>query len=269
MICKNNLEFISALTLGGTQTNCILQSYCRPSVSLSTPRHDRPSVRYSKFASNETHGIAISQASHAVSSPAPTARLPVAYSPASPRNASTMISDPTEYPSDLERQRDINEEQSGAEISFAARGKGNTGSGMPFYTGTYNLCPFKRILFDFSKLNFILGENPGVTSIINVSSESQQAMPRHILLNPAPTVSISQVDHDYLRRKGALTLLENFSRKEILRAYFHHVHTILPVLDLSKLPELENITASPSSNMLLFWAMAVAAVNVGKANTPL
>jgi hypothetical protein len=136
MICKTVFDFVSALALGGTKTNCNLQSYCRPSVPLSTPRHDRPSIRNSKFASNEIHDTAINHASHAVSPPVPTATLPAAYPPASPRTASTMISDPTGYPSDLERQRDINEEQSGAEISFAARGKGNTGSGMPFYTGT-------------------------------------------------------------------------------------------------------------------------------------
>lgn len=36
---------------------------------------------------------------------------------------------------DPERQRDLHEEQSGAELSFAARGKGDSNSGTPFYTG--------------------------------------------------------------------------------------------------------------------------------------
>jgi hypothetical protein len=123
-----------------------------------------------------------------------------------------------------------------------------------------------KVPLELSELTAASGENPGVTSIINVSSEPQQPMPRHILLNSMPAVSISQIDHDYLRRKGSLTLLDDSSRKEILRAYFHHVHAILPILDLSKLPELENITGSPSSSMLLFWAMAVAAVNVGPSD---
>lgn len=77
------------------------------------------------------------------------------------------------------------------------------------------------------------------------------------------------MDYDYLRHKGALTLLDKSSRRELLRAYFHHVHPILPILDLSKLPELENLTANPSSGMLLFWAMAVAAVNVSLCVVPL
>ena len=36
---------------------------------------------------------------------------------------------------DLERQRDLEEEQSGAELSYAARGQGDSNSGTPFYTG--------------------------------------------------------------------------------------------------------------------------------------
>lgn len=36
---------------------------------------------------------------------------------------------------DPERQRDLDEEQSGAELSYAARGQGNSNSGTPFYTG--------------------------------------------------------------------------------------------------------------------------------------
>lgn len=36
---------------------------------------------------------------------------------------------------DLERQRDLEEEQSGAELSYAVRGQGDSNSGTPFYTG--------------------------------------------------------------------------------------------------------------------------------------
>ena len=36
---------------------------------------------------------------------------------------------------DPERQRDLEEEQSGAELSHAARSQGNSNSGTPFYTG--------------------------------------------------------------------------------------------------------------------------------------
>lgn len=38
---------------------------------------------------------------------------------------------------DPERQRDLEEEQSGAELSYAARGQGNSNSGTPFYTGEH------------------------------------------------------------------------------------------------------------------------------------
>lgn len=42
---------------------------------------------------------------------------------------------------DPERQRDLDEEQSGAELSYAARGQGNSNSGTPFYTGNVDLKP--------------------------------------------------------------------------------------------------------------------------------
>jgi hypothetical protein len=113
----------------------------------------------------------------------------------------------------------------------------------------------------FHELIANVGESLGVATIMDVS-EQQQAMPRHILLNSTPPVSISRVDHDYLRHKGVLSLLDDASCKELLRAYFHHVHPILPVFNLVNLPAIESLTASPSSDMLLFWAMAVAAVNV-------
>jgi hypothetical protein len=54
---------------------------------------------------------------------------PVAFSTA---NAPTNN---TDAHFDLERQRDLDEEQSGAELSYAARGQGDSNSGTPFYTG--------------------------------------------------------------------------------------------------------------------------------------
>lgn len=44
-------------------------------------------------------------------------------------------SDHTPRRSGPERQRDLEEEQSGAELSHAARSQGNSDSGTPFYTG--------------------------------------------------------------------------------------------------------------------------------------
>lgn len=116
----------------------IPQSYHRPNVRFSAPARNRLGIETTKLASDDMYGVIASRAPHP-SSPDSTRRFPLAYSPASSRATSTLIPDSAGYPSDPERQRDINEEQSGAEISFAARGKGDPKSGVPFYTGKWGL----------------------------------------------------------------------------------------------------------------------------------
>ncbi|KAF1924065.1 uncharacterized protein M421DRAFT_425082 [Didymella exigua CBS 183.55] len=136
---------------------------------------------------------------------------------------------------DPERQRNLEEEQSGAEISFAARGQGDSNSGTPFYTG----------------------EQPSMTSLIDV----EEHFPRHVMLRHYPPSALSQADLQYLKHKGALSPLLMFSHQELLRAYFQHVHPMLPVLHLSKLEEMKSPDAIPLHGMLLYWSMAVVAVN--------
>lgn len=89
-----------------------------------------------------------------------------------------------------------------------------------------------------------------------------EPLPRHIMLRSDPPSALSQADIEYLQRKGALAPLLPSSHEELLRAYFHHVHPTLPILPLSKLGALRSPDAIPIHGMLLFWSMAVVAVNV-------
>ena len=54
-----------------------------------------------------------------------------------PFDATNVPHDNVNTPFDLERQRDLEEEKSAAELSYAARGQGdsNSNSGTPYYTG--------------------------------------------------------------------------------------------------------------------------------------
>ena len=97
-----------------------------------------------------------------------------------------------------------------------------------------------------------------MTTLIDV----QQPLPRHIMLKPSPPSALSQADHEFLQRKGVLNPLLNYSHKELLRAYFRHVHPMLPILQLAKLQDFETPGAIPPQGMLLYWSMAVVAVNV-------
>lgn len=82
------------------------------------------------------------------------------------------------------------------------------------------------------------------------------------MLKPNPPNVLSEADYEYLQRKGALSPLLMFSHQELLRAYFHHVHPMLPILHLSRLDEMKSPDAIPLHGMLLYWSMAVVAVNV-------
>ena len=52
------------------------------------------------------------------------------------------------------------------------------------------------------------------------------------------------------------------SHEKLLRAYYHHVHLMLPILSLSELSEMTSPDTIPPHGMLLYWSMAVVAVNV-------
>ena len=160
--------------------------------------------------------------------------------------------------SDPERQRDLEEEQSGAELSYAARGQGDSNSGTPFYTGEILSDQQETGRFSQVELTNESGEEPGVTSLI----DAQEPLPRHIMLKSHPPSALSPDDREFLQRKGALTPLDINSHQEVLLAYFQNVHPLLPIVHLNKQEEFEYPNAIPLSGMLLYWSMAVVAVNV-------
>lgn len=83
------------------------------------------------------------------------------------------------------------------------------------------------------------------------------------MLRPSPPSVLSQTNREFLERKGALSPLLLYSHRELLRSYFHHVHPMLPILHLSKLQDLAEPLSIPPNGMLLYWSVAVVAVNVG------
>ena len=106
------------------------------------------------------------------------------------------------------------------------------------------------------------GEEPGVTSLI----DARESLPRHIMLKPNPPSALSPDDREFLQRKGALTPLRLNSHQQLLLAYFQHVHPLLPILHLNKLEEFEFPSRIPLNGMLLYWSMAVVAVNVRESS---
>lgn len=112
-------------------------------------------------------------------------------------------------------------------------------------------------------LTFVLktGEAPGCMSVLDACSPSQQPVARHILISEAP-ISLSAQDREYLQYKGVFTLPQKSTCNELLRAYFHHVHPLMPIVDATVLLKFHETGKASEWNLLLLWSMFFVAANV-------
>ncbi|KAJ5458277.1 hypothetical protein N7475_009665 [Penicillium sp. IBT 31633x] len=146
-------------------------------------------------------------------------------------------------PDDVSQHHD--EEQTGVEIATKLLGKNNKTGQAPFYTG----------------------DSPGFGSILDICSPSQQPVLRHILLTSKTLVSLSPEDKAYLQYKGVFNLPRKETCDALLRAYFHHVHPIIPVIDATTLPHLYPSGDSQQYNLIILWSIFYVAANHVSAET--
>ncbi|KAJ5168039.1 uncharacterized protein N7482_003633 [Penicillium canariense] len=142
----------------------------------------------------------------------------------------------TEHHSITERRDDV-AERTGVEISSTVLGQDNRNGQVPFY----------------------IGEAPGFTSILDVCSRPDQTMLKHILLSPDTSPSLSAQDREYLQHKGVFTMPQKNTCSELLRAYFHHIHPIMPIVDVKVLLKVNSGIQMSEWNLLLLWSMFFAA----------
>ncbi|KAF2027312.1 hypothetical protein EK21DRAFT_102622 [Setomelanomma holmii] len=142
-------------------------------------------------------------------------------------------------PGDAERRRNLQVEQIGADISLALQEVYVTKTGTSYYAG----------------------EVPAAITAVDACSQAQQPKQRQVVLKTYIPTTLSQLDYKYLEQKGVHTRPQTTTCQEILRAYCHHVHPILPIIDLVKIQELDAPPSIQIGDMLLFWSIAVAAVN--------
>ncbi|KAJ5742768.1 uncharacterized protein N7511_011169 [Penicillium nucicola] len=153
---------------------------------------------------------------------------------ATPRSASR----PTEYP------RGGEEEQTGVEIATKVLGSNKNGQA-PFYTG----------------------DSPGFGGVFDICSSPRQPIQRHILLTSKTSTNLSSEDKQYLQYKGVFNFPRKETYDEILQAYFHHVHPLTPVIDVSALPHLYPTGDNQQHNLLLLWSICFVATNYVSVDT--
>jgi hypothetical protein len=74
------------------------------------------------------------------------------------------------------------------------------------------------------------------------------------LLDPA--------DMEYLRAKGVYSLPPPDVCDELLRAYFHHIHPILPIIEADRVLNAYVGGGLQKLNLLLMWSMFSVSANV-------
>ncbi|PKX97276.1 Zn(II)2Cys6 transcription factor [Aspergillus novofumigatus IBT 16806] len=103
------------------------------------------------------------------------------------------------------------------------------------------------------------GESLGFSAVLDVFAT--QAVPRHVF-RPSSHPSLTAQDVEYLKFKGCLALPSSDICRELLRAHFHHVHPILPVVDAAQVLKFEQQHDRPAEwNLLLLWSIFFVAVN--------
>ncbi|KAJ6139441.1 hypothetical protein N7471_005927 [Penicillium samsonianum] len=145
-------------------------------------------------------------------------------------------------PPDFSRRQE--EEETGVEIATKVLGKNSRAGEAPFYTG----------------------DSPGFGAVFDICSPQQPAT-RHILLTSKTSASLSPEDKAYLQYKGVFNMPRKEICEELLRAYFHHVHPIMPVIDATTLPQLYPSGDGQPYNLILLWSIFYAAANHLPAET--
>lgn len=155
-----------------------------------------------------------------------------------------------------EQSRIEDEERSAADFATASLAPGDAeANDMPIYTGLL-ACMTQCIRRQLT----VVGESLGFSAVLDVLAT--HAVPRHVF-RPSSHPSLTAQDVEYLKFKGCLTLPSSDICRELLRAYFHHVHPILPVVDAAQVLKFEQQHDRPAEwNLLLLWSIFFVAVNV-------
>ncbi|KAE8337115.1 hypothetical protein BDV24DRAFT_140595 [Aspergillus arachidicola] len=129
-------------------------------------------------------------------------------------------------------------ERNGIEIAAAVLGQPQRVGEVPFYTG---------------------GQT-GPTYALGLCSP-EKSLPTHFLIPSHTQPPFSEADRHYLEAKGVLSLPGKESCEALLRAYLHHVHPIMPVIEVDNILNYQHNGRLHEYNILLLWSVFFAAVN--------
>lgn len=112
-----------------------------------------------------------------------------------------------------------------------------------------------------TKLIYYIGSQTGPAYTLDICSP-EKPLSTHFLIPSRARSPLSNADRSYLEAKGVLTLPKAKSCESLLRAYLHHVHPIMPVIEVDHILEYQHNGRLHEYNILLLWSIFSAAVNV-------
>ncbi|OTA03117.1 Zn2Cys6 transcriptional regulator [Trichoderma parareesei] len=131
------------------------------------------------------------------------------------------------------------EEQLGVEMVEAALGHPRREGRVPYYIGE---------------------QTGGPTSTMHICS-TDHVIPKHLLMPAAKQTILTDDEKAFLRSKGVYSFLSEASADSLIRAYFHHVHPIMPILEADKLLEYHRLKRLNEYNLILLWGLYTIASN--------
>ena len=84
----------------------------------------------------------------------------------------------------------------------------------------------------------------------------------HFLIPMHVSASLPDEDRMYLENKGVFTLPGKEACDSLIRAYFRHVHPIMPIIEADHLLNTLQNGKLKDYNVLLLWSIFFVAVNV-------
>ncbi|OKL62038.1 hypothetical protein UA08_02938 [Talaromyces atroroseus] len=151
-----------------------------------------------------------------------------------------QISPPWDSQTSEPKDRDdvLEEERNALELADAALGQPQRVGRVPFYTG----------------------HDLGPTSALNICVPDK-SLSRHLLIPPGTSTILSDEDREYLQKKGVYKIPENEVCNSLLRAYFTHVHPIIPVIEPDVILNHHTAGRLREFNLLLLWCIFFVGAN--------
>ncbi|EHK50239.1 hypothetical protein TRIATDRAFT_289040 [Trichoderma atroviride IMI 206040] len=158
-----------------------------------------------------------------------------------PRGSRSSLDTPDTRASAVSSEQSIaaDEERIGVEMVEVALGYPRRTGQIPYYVGE---------------------QTGGPTSIMHICT-TDHAIPRHLLLPEAKQIALTEDEKAFLRSKGVYSFLSDTTMDCMIRAYFHHVHTIMPVLEADTLLGHYRSKRMHEYNLILLWSMCSIACN--------